>query len=94
MCQSVTVTGLGCKFCNRGYENVQQIYMAFANIFLPRTLKDWQGAMSEGHPALESSARYFSRITPTTNRLMSTPFGENVDPEDMLEKLVDNDGVG
>lgn len=93
MRQSVTVTGLGCEFFDRSHENVQQIYMAFANIFPPRTLEDWQDTKFEGHCAFDSNARYFSRVTANTNKAMSIPFGDHVDPEDVLEKLVDNDYI-
>ncbi|KAF8884440.1 hypothetical protein CPB84DRAFT_1750427 [Gymnopilus junonius] len=57
---------------------------------LKRTLKEWHGTMFGASQAFETGARYFSRVTATMDRTMSIPFGDLVDPEGILERLVDD----
>ncbi|KAF8875738.1 hypothetical protein CPB84DRAFT_1689515 [Gymnopilus junonius] len=90
MRQGVTITGIGSQTFEKCYENIQHIFVAFSNIFPEGTLEEWHGTMFGASQAFETGARYFSRVTATMDRTMSIPFGDLVDPEGILERLVDD----
>ncbi|KAF8881522.1 hypothetical protein CPB84DRAFT_1687180, partial [Gymnopilus junonius] len=90
MRQGVTITGIGSQTFEKCYENIQHIFVAFSNTFPEGTLKEWHGTMFGASQAFETGAHYFSRVTATMDRTMSIPFGDLVDPEGILERLVDD----
>jgi hypothetical protein len=84
--QAVTITGLGCELFEKVHENVEYIFMAFANHFPADSLEGWQGSTHNGQKALDFHARYFDRKGGTADDTI--PFSPLEDPEGVLEAMI------
>jgi hypothetical protein len=86
--QAVTITGLGCELFEKVHENVEYIFMAFANHFPVDSLEGWQGNSYNGQKALDFHARYFDRRGIAADESNAIPFSALEDPEGILEAMV------
>ncbi|PPQ97878.1 hypothetical protein CVT26_013050 [Gymnopilus dilepis] len=93
MRQSITITGLGTEAFQTGYENAMKIFLAFSDSFPEGTLSGWDSTTFRTYPCIEFNARYFSRTTAGVDKTLSIPFRTEVDPDGVLEKMVDDNFI-
>ncbi|KDR65148.1 hypothetical protein GALMADRAFT_232988 [Galerina marginata CBS 339.88] len=86
--QAATITGLGSEAFNKLHENIELIFMAFANTFPADSLDGWQGSGFNGLKAVDFHARYFDRRGPATDESEDIPFSPLEDPEEVLAGMV------
>ena len=93
MRQSITITGLGTEAFQSSHDNAMKIFLAFSDMFPEGALIGWDSTTFRTHPSIEFNARYFSRTSAGMDKSLSIPFGSDVDPDGVLEKMVDDNFI-
>ena len=93
--QTLRLTGFDIQEFDQVIENIHHIRMKVARQFNTRDAIEWDSStFSRGYSTIDASNRLFSHITSTNKSVVSSvPFSDDVDPNGLLQRLVDQNGL-
>jgi hypothetical protein len=90
--QAVSLTGLGTEKFERSIDAIIHIHTLFSRTFKDGLLDPWLLSAFKDHNAIDISNRYFTSRRQSPNAVQ-LPFHNLVDPDRILEGMVDGDIV-
>ncbi|KAF9549486.1 hypothetical protein CPC08DRAFT_769067 [Agrocybe pediades] len=85
--QAVTITGLGLPAFDEFIEKIENVYMAFYDVFPNNTMEGWHPGQADGFPAITAQTRYFERVHAHGTAVPSVGFTNYEDPNGVLAAM-------